>query len=151
VSKYIDLNAAPAARLAVLGSEPEIYFLAHRHSATGYIYTYALMEPQPFARKMQEQMIGEIETNAPAFVVFAHSPLFSWYRRPDSDPRIFDWWDSYQTNYVRVGLVDVSTNSQTEFRLGAENAAGYGQIRGLGLEIFQRKSALPDSPPAQPR
>jgi hypothetical protein len=151
VAKYIDINAPPGARLAVLGSEPEIYFLARRHSATGYIYTYELMEPQPFARKMQNEMISEIETNAPQFVVVAQSPLFSWNRRPDSDPRIFDWWDSYQTNYVRVGLVDVTTNSETEFRLDAEGAASYGKIRGLGLEIFQRKPIRPDSSPVQPR
>ena len=46
--------------MAVLGSEPEIYFLARRHSATGYIYTYGLMEAQPFARRMQDEMIREI-------------------------------------------------------------------------------------------
>jgi hypothetical protein len=139
VAKYLQLNSPPGARVAVIGSEPEIYFLARRHSATGYLYTYPLMEPQPFARKMQEGMISEIETNAPEFVVFADSPLFSWGRRPDSDPRIFDWWNSYQTNYIRVGLVDVVTNSETQFRFGTEDAARYGKIRGLGLEIFQRK------------
>ena len=139
LARYIQGNASPGARVAVMGSEPEIYFLARRHSATGYIYTYELMEPQPFARKMQDQMIGEIETNAPEFVVFADSPLFSWGRRSDSDPRIFEWWDTYRTNYVRVGLVDVGPRSETEFRFGAEEAGRYGNIRGLGLELFQRE------------
>jgi 4-amino-4-deoxy-L-arabinose transferase-like glycosyltransferase len=139
MAKYIQLNSPPDARVAVLGSEPEIYFLARRHSATGYIYTYPLMEPQPFARKMQNDMISEIETNAPEFVVFADNPLFSWARQPDSDPRIFEWWNSYQTNCVRVGLVDVVSHSATEFRFGAEDAARYGKIRGLGLEIFRRE------------
>jgi hypothetical protein len=75
----------------------------------------------------------------PDFVVFADNPVFSWARRPDSDPRIFEWWSSYQTNYVRVGLVDVVSRSETKFQFGAEVAARYGKIRGLGLEIFQRK------------
>jgi hypothetical protein len=139
LAKYIQANSSPQARVAVMGSEPEIYFLARRHSATGYIYTYELMEPQPFARKMQDQMIGEIESNAPEFVVFADSPLFSWGRRPDSDARIFDWWEAYRTNYTRVGLVDVGERSETDFRFGADEAARYGKIRGLGLELFQRK------------
>ena len=39
--QYIRNHSGPDALVAVLGSEPEIYFLAHRHSATGYIYTYA--------------------------------------------------------------------------------------------------------------
>jgi hypothetical protein len=139
MARYIGLNSPSGARVAVIGSEPEIYFLSHRHSATGYIYTYALMEPQPFARRMQEQMIGEIETNAPGFVVFVDSPMFSLGRRPDSDPRIFDWWNFYQTNYTRIGLADVAAGGKTEFRFDAEDAARYGKIRGIGLELFQRK------------
>ena len=137
IAAYIREKSPPTARLAVLGSEPEIYFLAHRHSATGYIYTYGLMEPQPFARKMQDEMIGEIEANAPEFVVFADNPLFSWGRRPDSNPRIFEWWNSYQTNYTRVGLADVISTTETKFAWGVDEAARYGKIRGIGLEIFQ--------------
>jgi len=52
VAKLLRENSADTARVAVMGSEPEIYFLSRRHSATGYIYTYGLMEPQPFARRM---------------------------------------------------------------------------------------------------
>ena len=48
-----------------LGSEPEIYFYSHRHSATGYIYTYGLMEPQKYAHQMQQEMIHEIERASP--------------------------------------------------------------------------------------
>jgi 4-amino-4-deoxy-L-arabinose transferase-like glycosyltransferase len=139
VAAYIREKSPPAARLAVLGSEPEIYFLARRHPATGYIYTYGLMEPQPFARKMQEEMIGEIEASKPDFVVFADNPLLSWGRQPDSDPGIFEWWKSYRTNYTLVGLADVISTTETKFAWGAEEAARYGKIRGIGLEIFQQK------------
>lgn len=62
VASYIRANSPLSAPMAVLGSEPEIYFLAHRHSVTGYIYTYGMMEPQPFARRMQEEMIHDVET-----------------------------------------------------------------------------------------
>ena len=51
VANYIRDNSTPSARVAVIGSEPEIYFLSRRHSATSYIYTYGLLEPQPFARQ----------------------------------------------------------------------------------------------------
>jgi len=33
-------NRPVTARIAVLGSEPQIYFYSRRHSATGYIYIY---------------------------------------------------------------------------------------------------------------
>ncbi len=138
VAAYLREQSPPASRVAVLGSEPEIYFLARRYSATGYIYTYSLMEPQPFARRMQDEMIREIETNAPEFVVFADNYL-SWAREEKSDPEIFDWWASYQTNYTLVGLADVISSTETRYALGAEAAARYGKLRTGGLEVFQRK------------
>jgi hypothetical protein len=47
------------ARIADLGSEPEIYFYAHLHSATGYIYTYGLMDEQKYAWTMQRETIRD--------------------------------------------------------------------------------------------
>ena len=42
-------HTAPADRVAVIGSEPQIYFYARRRAATSFMYIYPLMEPQPFA------------------------------------------------------------------------------------------------------
>ncbi len=136
IADFIKKNSAPDERVAVLGSEPEIYFLSHRRSATGYIYTYALMEPQPFARKMQEEMIREIENNSPEFVVFEDERI--WERRPDSDPEIFNWWDSCRTNFTRVGLADMVSPSETRLRWNAQ-AVEYGNLKGFGFEVFRRE------------
>lgn len=138
IAGFIRTNSAQDARVAVLGSEPEIYFLSNRHSATGYIYTYALMEPQPFARKMQDQMIREIEGASPEFVVFEDDRI--WERRPDSDPAIFNWWDSYRTNYARVGLADMTSPVDVEYRWGID-AVKYGRLQGAGLEVYRRKKS----------
>ena len=141
IAGYIREHSAPDARVAVLGSEPQIYFLARRHSATGYIYTYGLMEEQPFARRMQDEMIREIGDHPPEFIVFADNPL-SWARKPASDPEIFNWWDAYQTNYTLVGLADILSPTQTVYVLGTDWVAHYGKvIRGSGLEVYQRKAA----------
>ena len=37
VADYLKSHCAPDARIAVMGSEPEIFFYAHRRSATGHI------------------------------------------------------------------------------------------------------------------
>lgn len=138
VAKYIAENSAPDARIAILGSEPAIYFLSHRHSATGFIYTYAMMEPQPFALTMQHQMIGDIETNRPQFIVFADN-LMSWNRRDDSNLTIFNWWENYKTNYTLVGLTDIISPTNTIVVLGTNFIAHYPEAHGSALEIFQRK------------
>jgi 4-amino-4-deoxy-L-arabinose transferase-like glycosyltransferase len=138
IAGFIEKNSAPGARVAVMGSEPEIYFLSNRRSATGYIYTYALMEPQPFARKMQDDMIREIENASPEFVVFEDDRI--WERRPDSDPAIFNWWESYRTNYTRVGLADMTSPVETQYRWG-EGSVQYGKLQGAGLEVYRRKKS----------
>src|SRR6267142_123163 len=69
VARYIRERSAPADRIAVLGSEPEIYFYSGRRAATGYLHTYPLMEAQPYAARMQREMVGQIERARPAFLV----------------------------------------------------------------------------------
>jgi hypothetical protein len=57
--------SAVSPSIAVLGSEPEIYFYSRRRSATGYIYMYPLMETHPYAAQMQQELINEIEAGKP--------------------------------------------------------------------------------------
>jgi 4-amino-4-deoxy-L-arabinose transferase-like glycosyltransferase len=142
VAAFIHDHSKPDAKIAVLGSEPEIYFLAHRHSATGYIYAYPLMEPQPFAHEMQVGMIREIETNSPEFIVFVNQN-FSWVQAPQSDTTIFKWWNDYKTNYATVGLVEQHWPYPSQFYWGAD-AAAHGKLTSTGLEVYQRRESLPD-------
>ena len=51
VAQYLREHTNPTDTIAVLGSEPEIYFYARRHSATGYIYMYGLMELKGLPRE----------------------------------------------------------------------------------------------------
>jgi hypothetical protein len=87
---------------------------------------------------MQDQMIREIEGAAPEFVVFEDDRI--WERRANSDPAIFNWWDSYRTNYARVGLADMTSPVDVEYRWGAD-AVKYGGMQGAGLEVFRRLRA----------
>jgi len=104
VGRYLREQSPPQARVAVLGSEPEIYFYAHRHSATGYIYTYGLMEPQKYAARMQDEMIAEIEHSQPEYIVYVASPP-SWLRQKTSGDHIFVWAAEFlSTRYERIEL-----------------------------------------------
>jgi hypothetical protein len=98
LADWVRTNSAPDARVAVIGSEPEIYFYARRHSATSFIYTYALMEAQPNALKMQREMISEIESNRPEYLVWVGYGT-SWEVRPDSPSAIFDWFGRYANDF----------------------------------------------------
>jgi len=137
VAQFIRANSDPSSRVAVLGSEPEIYFLSHRRSATGYVYMYPLMEAQAFAGRMQEDMVREVMTNAPEFIVVVQLDS-SWLMTKQSDKTIFDWWSSYQTNYTYVGCVDMVSPAEISHELGRERVVRYGRTPTNGLIVYQR-------------
>lgn len=107
VAKFLRANSAPEDKIAILGSEPEILFYADRQSATPYIYTYPLMEAHPFARKMQEDFVHDMETAKPKFVVMVNVAA-SWLVAPDSPKVLLDWWASKGIkDYQQVGVADI--------------------------------------------
>jgi len=118
IAKYIKENTSDTDKIAVLGSEPEIYFYADRIAATGYLYTYPLVDNQPYNEIMQQQMIQEIEKNAPPFLVFCNVP-YSWLAKKDCPTTIINWINSYTSaHYTPVCFVDFSNDTGWSFYWG---------------------------------
>ncbi len=117
IGEYIRTHAAKDATIAVLGSEPEIPFYAHRHSATGHIYMYGLMETQPYAVTMQRELIREVESAKPEYLVVATSSA-SWLRRDTSPRELFEWLDANRPQeYAQlVAVADIVAADHTEYR-----------------------------------
>ena len=138
IARYLRSRTAEGERIAVIGSEPEIYFYAGRRGATGYVYMYPLMEDQPYASRMQRQMIDEIEAARPRFVVLVNASA-SWNVRPQSDRTLFEWWERYAKNFDRVGVVDIVSDRLTTYAWGAE-AAGYVPKSLVWVAVFERQS-----------
>jgi len=136
VAKYIREHSSAEDRVAVVGSEPEIYFYAQRQSATGYIYTYPLMEPQPFAAAMQREMQREIESGNPRFLVCVDVRL-SWLPGPTSDQSILTWSEKYaRQHYQLVGVVDL-LDQETEIYWDAD-ARNYEPRSESKVLVFER-------------
>lgn len=107
IAEYLAANTRPGDRIAVMGSEPQIYFYAHRRPATEHIYMYGLMEKQPFALRMQEEMIAQIEKSSPQFIVVV-SVVTSWLQHPDAEKKILSWMTDYiDKNYQPVMAADI--------------------------------------------
>lgn len=139
VAQYIQEHSAPDARIAVIGSEPEIYFYAHRHSATGYIYTYALMEPQPAALAMQHEMMAEIETNRPEYIVSV--PYYmSWLYQKTSDHTILQWVGQYLPEFYEIVGV-VGYNNQGELvSVWGDALTNAPVFPGEYIRVYRRKA-----------
>ena len=137
VGNYIREHSTPDARVAVIGSEPQIYFYSGRHSATGYIYMYPLMERQKYAAEMQQQAIREIEEAKPEFVVFVAVP-WSWMQRSTSNIEILTWVEKYlQTDFEEVGLADIQANDRTVYRWGTQAVAAVPRSEYY-VQVFKR-------------
>ncbi len=123
IGRYLKENTAPDDRIAILGSEPEIYFYADRKSATGYIYTYPLMEPQPYALIMQNEMMDEIERARPEILIIADLQA-SWLARPSSHSLILDWMPRYWLKCYQIeGVAEILSLEKTLYLWGDEARA----------------------------
>ncbi len=118
IARFIRERTSSQDRIAILGSEPQILFYAQRRSATGYVYTYPLMEPHDLASRMQREMIAQIESAKPRLVVVVNVSQ-SWLKRSDSVNELFVWFEDYrQRNYDLVGLAEIWVTEATEYHWG---------------------------------
>ena len=140
IAEYLKNNTGPGDRIAVMGSEPQICFYAHRRPATEHIYMYGLMEPQPLALQMQEEMIAQVEKSEPPFLVLV-SVSTSWLRRPESEKKVFAWMNGYINHYYRLVMVaDIYSNDT--FWLTDKEAESFTPGRSASqLMVFKRKAA----------
>lgn len=138
IAEYLRQNTSSDDSIVVLGSEPQIYFYSNRHSATGYIYTYGLMEPQKYALQMQREMIHEIEVARPKYLVVL-SVDTSWLIQPASDHMIFDWAKAYHAgNFTVVGLVNIVSAGRTDYYLPYRSESV--ELSRNHVTIYQRNS-----------
>jgi hypothetical protein len=138
IGEFLREHTTPSDTIAVLGSEPQIYFYSKRHSATGYIYTYSLMEAQKYAIQMQQEVIHEIERARPKFLIFVIMPD-SWLQRPESERLIFTWANEYTAhNYTVAGFVNMVAPGKTDYYF-ADVPQSVPEL-GRYILIYERKS-----------
>ena len=146
IADYLKRHTSRSETIAVLGSEPQIFFLSDRHSASGYIYMYSLTEPQPLAQQMGKEFMSQIETARPAYVVSVNTPL-SWYSliTPSSfryRSNIQDWWADYSTNYELAGAVKTPPGEPSQFFWNEESLNG-SIATNSDVLIYRRKVTVP--------
>ncbi len=138
LARAIAALTAPDARIAVIGSEPEIYFYSGRRAATGYLYTYPLMEPQPYAHQMHREMIGELVAAKPEMLVYVSVPM-SWLARPESPTALLAWFEAVSaTEYETIAVAEIS-GAETHWAFG-EEARTYAPRSPYWLSLLRRKS-----------
>lgn len=138
IARFIKSRSLETDRVAVIGSEPQIYFYSKRHAATGYIYMYPLMETHDYSLIMQKEMISEIESSRPKFLVYVRINM-SWLASPTSEMYIGNWFDEYiQRNYLLVGVADIVSPETTVYKWD-DDARNYFTQSPSNVLIFERR------------
>ena len=135
MAEYIKKNSSKDDRIAIIGSEPQIYFYSGLKSATGYIYMYPLMEKHDFALKMQQELIKEVEAAEPEYLLFVRNPL-SWLQKPGSHMLIYSWFARYKEGYSRVGMVEILEKSS---RYSWTPNVAWPPVSPYWIEILRKK------------
>jgi 4-amino-4-deoxy-L-arabinose transferase-like glycosyltransferase len=139
VADFIRARTNPDDAIAVIGSEPELYFYSRRPSATGFIYMYPLIEKQPYARQFQRQMIEEVEAARPKYVVFVNLKA-SWLPPPEADMTVANWFIDYQSRQLTlVGLVEVDAANHVTYRGAPDDLTPHPNVRTV-MTVYERRA-----------
>ncbi len=132
----------PGDKVFIFGADPEIFFYAHRVSATRYIFLFPLYGPYSDAKAKQIAAANEIVSNAPAAALYLPNNLFF---APESEQYFTHWsqsWlrdnfrvDTYQA-YDRAGNVEIVTD------VPHQKPSALDGLRVFG-ELDVRKSPVP--------
>ena len=115
ISHYIKENTDEGDVIAILGSEPQIYFYSKRKSATSFLYMYPLMEEHSYARVMQTEMIKEIENSEPKYILVVNVST-SWLWQKKSSRKLLAWSQGYlEKKYKMSGAVEISFEKDSTY------------------------------------
>jgi len=108
-AKIVRTSTTSADTIAVFGSEPEIYFLSARHSATSYIYMYDLIKTQPYQVHMRQEMILQIVAAKPRVVIYVDDWASWGWKRGQEHDELFTWIENYiHENYEPIQQMQIN-------------------------------------------
>lgn len=134
IAAFVAERTRPGDRIAVLGSEPQLYFYTGRRAATGFVYMYPLSEAHPFAPELQQRLIREIEASAPEILLFVRSRP-SW-GRTGPPPPVLEWFRRYREGYTPIAVVEPDWHTT---RIHTEDLLREGLGGPAAIEIYQRR------------
>jgi hypothetical protein len=142
VGDFLSKKVAKDDKIALVGSEPQLYVYTGCDSPTRHAYfTYLMLDTlkTPQAMQWQKEYIADVEREKPRFIVFTSHPV-SVYGNPNSDMRFFDWFTQYiNANYNRIGCADMPEGQPTNFVLTEAEIKGFNPKSRYFVDVYERK------------
>lgn len=129
--------------VAVMGSEPQIYFYLKKKSPTGFLYLYYLTEGQGYAGTMRKEFIADMEGSRPEYLIYTPSWKDEYAAKESFEPLVRWYEDFRDRDYTLIGLADLVSRRTTVYRWG-EEARNYKSRSQLKFLIYRRNDAPPE-------
>ncbi len=72
ISEMIKSESQTNDKIGIYGNEPQVWFYTQKQAGSGFIYAYPLVETQPFAERMTDLYIHEMETVHPHWLIYSN-------------------------------------------------------------------------------
>lgn len=108
IADRLNTMLRPEDKIAVFGTEIQMYFYTNKISPSRFAGSGALLEfPVAKADDWQKEFISDVEKANPRFLVF-YSHAISWLANPKVNNLIFPWFDKFSAEkYNLIGFADM--------------------------------------------
>jgi len=147
LSAYIKKNTNIEDAIAILGSEPQVYYLSQRKSATRFIYMYPLTDGNKYGRVLQAEMIKELENSQPKYILLVNI-YTSWLWDKKSSRLLKVWSQDYlEKEYKLSGVVSIPSGEKPIYYFNDQAVENYLDFlknnsnlhNKMNILIFQKK------------
>ena len=131
----------PEDKLAVFGTEIQMYFYTNKKSPSRFAGSGALLEfPVKKSEEWQNEFITDVEKANPKYLVFFSHPI-SWMANPNVKNLIFPWFDKFSAEkYNLIGFADMYDNNTNYVWAPDLDLANNPPKSQYKIFIFERKS-----------
>lgn len=139
VGDYLKQNMKEGDQLFIAGSEPQIYLYANTLGISRHNFINFINAKTPFAKQWQDEVIHDVETKKPRYLVFVRHP-FSWMLDKEGEMTFFQWTQKYIPEYYDWVLVadQVDTRGNCNYVYFKDNP-NYQFAGQQFISVFERK------------
>jgi len=142
LSAYIKKNTNIDDVIAILGSEPQVYYFSKRKSATRFLYMYPLTDEHMYGRVLQAEMIKELENSQPKYILFVNMRS-SWLWRKKSSRLLKVWSEDYlDKKYKLCGVVSISRGEKPIYYLNDQAVENYLDFKKNSPNLQNERNIL---------
>lgn len=140
IAKYLNSVMKPEDKLAVFGSEPELFIYTNKTSPTRHVFFSTIVASIPEHKKFQREFVKDIEAAKPKYFVFYRHSV-SLLVQANVDQYVFEWANKYLSdNYKVIGVVDMPEQQLNSTYAFGKDAETYQAKAQNVIFIFERKS-----------